>query len=213
MTNVSAETLTVNGSTVEQITNAQIAAISAVTATSASNGIAVSVTTQGGSVTAVAVDATSFGNVMHLAGVVAAPSAIATPAAGDIVVIGSQPAAGYVTGQEYIYTNAGSWELIGDQSTYAINAYTSTATVLASATTLPTAIDALGAAVDALNASVSTLASEMTSVSSVLAGLGDAAEKSVANTLDSSATTLPTCSAVAAYVAAAIASAMSWIEE
>lgn len=173
VTNVSAEALTINGSTVEEIADAQIAAISSATATSTANGITVSVTTAGGSVTTVSVNATSFGNVMHFAGVVSTPAAVATPSRGDIVVIGSQPGAGCVTGQEYIYTNAGSWELIGDQNSYALNAYSSSATVLAGATTLPTAIDALGAAVDALNSNVTNLGISVSELTSSVASIAE----------------------------------------
>ena len=150
VTNVSASSLTIGGSTVAEIADAQIAAISSSTATSTANGVTVSVTTQGGSVTAVSVNAASFGNVMHFAGVVSTPTEIATPASGDIVVIGSQADTGYVTGQEYIYDGT-KWEVIGDQNTYALNAYSSTASVYTGATTLPAAVSAAGAAIDALN--------------------------------------------------------------
>ena len=150
VTNVSASSLTIGGSTVAEIADAQIAAISSSTATSTANGVTVSVTTQGGSVTAVSVNAASFGNVMHFAGVVSTPTEIATPAGGDIVVIGSQPDTGYVAGQEYIYDGT-KWEVIGDQNTYALNAYSSTASVYTGATTLPAAVSAAGAAIDALN--------------------------------------------------------------
>ena len=152
-TTVSATTLTVGGSTIEQLADKQIAAIAEATQTSASNGITVGVTTSGGSVTAVSVDATAFGNVMSFKGVVTAlPSE--DNVSGDIVVIGtpgqdeSLPA-GLVTGQEYIYDGT-KWELIGDQNTYALNAYTSSATVFTGATTVPTALNAAGAAIDAL---------------------------------------------------------------
>lgn len=152
-TTVSATTLTIGGSTVEQLADKQIAAIASVTQVSASNGITVGVTTQSGSVTAVSVDATAFGNVMSFKGVVTAlPSE--DNVSGDIVVIGTPEQgeslpAGLVTGQEYIYDGT-KWELIGDQNTYALNAYTSSATVFTGATTVPTALNAAGAAIDAL---------------------------------------------------------------
>ena len=79
-TTVSATSLTVNGSTIEQLADKQIAAIASATATSASNGVAVSVTTQGGSVTAVSVDASAFGNVMKFRGVVASPADVSNAA-------------------------------------------------------------------------------------------------------------------------------------
>ncbi len=209
VTTVSASSLTIGGSTVAEIADAQISAIASTTATSTANGVTVSVTTQGGSVTAVAVNAAAFGNVMHFAGVVSTPTEIATPAGGDIVVIGNNPDTGYVTGQEYIYVSTTStWEVIGDQTTYALNAYAhGTEVVTAAAATLPDAVHAIAAAFDTLNTTVSGLARDLTSVSTALgslassfASLGDAALKSVATTLDSSATTLPTCSAVADYV-------------
>ena len=215
VTSVSADSLTINGSTVEELADKQIAAISSATQSSTANGITVSVTTSGGSVTAVQVDAAAFGNVMHLVGVVSAPTEIAAPVGGDIVVIGSQPATGYVTGQEYIYISTTStWEVIGDQSTYALNAYApGTEVVTAGATTLPGAIHAIAAAVDALNSSVSDLASELTSLASGFSELGDAAQATVANTIDASAATLPTCSAVSDYIANAIAEALTWVED
>jgi hypothetical protein len=148
-TTVSATTLTIGGSTVEQLADKQIAEIAEATQTSTSNGITVGVTTQSGSVTAVSVDATAFGNVMSFKGVVTAlPSE--SNVSGDIVVIGANPTGeGLVQGQEYIYDGT-NWELIGDQNTYAVNAYTSTASVYAGAATVPTALNAAGAAIDAL---------------------------------------------------------------
>ena len=68
-TTVSASSLTVNGSTVEQLADKQIAAIPSSTVTSTATGITVSVTTSGGSVTAVALNAESFTNTMHFLGV------------------------------------------------------------------------------------------------------------------------------------------------
>lgn len=212
VTNVSASSLTIGGSTVAQIADAQIAAIASATVSSSSGGIEVAVTTAGGSVTDVVVNATSFGNVMHFAGVVSTPAAIATPASGDIVVIGSQPDTGYVTGQEYIYTTASTWELIGDQNSYALNAYApGTEVVTAGTTTLPGAVHAIASAFDSL---------------------GAAAQKSVATSVAAvgADNDLPTCSAVKAYVSdeltsftsspafvnavtAAVSAALTWITE
>lgn len=121
VTNVSATTLTIGGSTVEQLADKQIAAIPATTVGSTSNGITVSVTTSGGSVNAVTLNASAFGNVMKFRGVVASTTSISNPASGDIVIIGSQPTGGAVAGQEYIYDGS-KWELIGDQATYATKA-------------------------------------------------------------------------------------------
>lgn len=231
MTNVSATRLTVNGSTIDEIADARIAAIASVTESGTSNGITVSVTTEGGSVSAVTVDASAFGNVMKFKGVVTALPSEAEQ--GDIVVIGANPTgSGLVAGQEYICTvastSAPTWELIGDQNTYALNAYTSTAAVLTRATTLPTAIDALGAAVDTLNTNIATKASVGSGASTAAGievsmslaanaapqvsmtvdvsalqgalGLGTAAYVSTATTVTSDGTNLPTQSAVYSFV-------------
>ena len=88
-------------------------------------------------------------NAMHFREVVASTGAISDPEKGDIVVIGANPTGGAVTGQEYIYDGT-KWELIGDQNTYAVNAYTSNATVYAGVETVPGALNAAGAAIDAL---------------------------------------------------------------
>lgn len=152
-TTVSATTLTIGGSTVEQLADKQIAAIAEATSQSTSAGITVGVTTSGGSVTAVTVNAGTFGNVMHFRDTVSNTANVTNPVAGDIVIITgvTDSSSAFVNGQEYIYTTASTWELIGDQNSYALNAYTSSAEVLANASTLPGAVDALGAAVDTLN--------------------------------------------------------------
>ena len=224
VTNVSASSLTVNGSTIEQLADKQIAAIAQSTGIGASNGITVSVTTKGGSVTAVSVDATAFGNVMKFRDVVASTASISDPASGDIVVIGANPTGGAVTGQEYIYDGT-KWELIGDQKTYAINAYTSTASVYTGVTNVPGALNAVGAAADTFKAALDAKVTASADVSAagkasnlVTAGavagyvtqeinalsLGDAAKKGVANTIAANGTSLPTESAVAAYVSTVV---------
>ena len=245
VTNVSAETITINGSTVEQIADKQIAAISSATATSTANGVTVSVTTEGGSVTAVQVDATAFGNVMHFKDTVSNTANVNNPAAGDIVVIAgvTDSESTFKNGQEYIYTNGNTWELIGDQNTYAIKAtvdasfsaiasswaslggaaFVGTAsTVTADATTLPTcsAVAAyvssvvtglsstVSASANGVEFSVTQTSGKLTSAS--LTGVGTAASKNFADTLTSTGTSLPTESAVAAYVAAAISEALTW---
>ena len=180
-TEVSAGTLTVGGKTVATIANEQIGAIAAVTQSAESNGVTVNVTTKAGSVETVAVTtapvasiATSgdgsdtvvsekavkayvdgkfiaLDNAMHFKGVVQALPTEGNKA-GDIVVIGANPTGeGLVQGQEYIY-NGTTWELIGDQKTYALNAYApGSETVTSTAKTLPDAIHAVAAAVDTLN--------------------------------------------------------------
>ena len=178
-TTVSADTLTIGGSTVEQLADKQIAAISASTVVSASNGITVSVTTQGGSVTAVSLNAEAFGNTIHFRGVEASTGAVSDPVAGDIVVIGSTPGEGFVAGQEYIYDGT-KWELIGDQNTYAVNAYSSTATVFTGVETVPGALNAAGAAIDALK----------TKTDAYVGGSASDADQGVAVTVSVDATTL-----------------------
>jgi hypothetical protein len=237
-TTVSATTLTIGGSTVEQLADKQIAAISASTKTSSAAGITVGVTTQGGSVTSVSVDASTFTNVMHFlgvgsvsktaSGVDVTPPAGKTPVAGDIVIDSE-------TGLEAICTGTDpstTWELIGDNAVYALNAYTSTATVYANVETLPGAVNAAGAAIDALktktdayvggtsSSEVSGITTSVTIASATMAptvslavdaaalsqalGLGTAASKNYADEVTANAATLPTCSAVASYVGAEI---------
>lgn len=158
---------------------AKIAAISAKTeSATGGNVVTVSVTTSAGSVNKVEVavqkatsiaasgsasdnklatekavrDAlTSFDNAMHFTGVVTALPDSGMKA-GDIVVIGATPTGeNLVAGQEYIYTKDG-WELIGDQNTYAKNAYSKAgSTVMTGVDTVPKALDALAGAVDTLN--------------------------------------------------------------
>ena len=140
-TTVSATSLTVNGSTVEQIADSRIGALAAVTKTSTSNGVTVSVTTQSGKVTNVEVGATEIANVMHFKGTTASLpvyTASAQQKAGDIWLITASTTTYYITssgwgstasgtgtkpliaGQEYIKTPSGGYELIGDQDTYAL---------------------------------------------------------------------------------------------
>ena len=187
-TTVSADTLTIGGSTVEQLADKQIAAIAASTATSTATGITVSVTTQGGSVTAVSLNAEAFANAMHFlgvgtvqkteGGVNVTPPAGKTPVAGDIV-------SDSTTGLEAICTGTDpstTWELIGDNAVYALNAYSSTATVYADAgaATVPAALNAAGAAIDALK----------TKTDAYVGGSASDADQGVAVTVSVDATTL-----------------------
>ena len=124
-TTVSADTLTIGGKTVNEIAQSEIAtSIAALggTSSSSSNGITVGVTTSGGEVTTVTVNATTFGNVMHFRDTVSNTANVTNPVAGDIVIIAgvTDSESDFVNGQEYIYTTTSTWELIGDQSTYAI---------------------------------------------------------------------------------------------
>ena len=158
---------------------AKIAAIPSTTkSATAGNVVTVSVTTSAGSVnkvevgvqkaTSIAVKGSasddklatekavrdalnSLDNAMHFSGVVAAlPTK--DMKAGDIVVIGANPTgANLVAGQEYIYDGK-NWELIGDQNTYAKNAYSKAGSaVMTGVTTVPGALDKLAGAVDTLN--------------------------------------------------------------
>lgn len=238
-------TLTVGGSTVEQLADKQISAIAASTVSSSSNGITVGVTTSGGSVTAVTVDASTFGNVMRFRDTVSDTANVSNPAAGDIVVIAgvTDSESKFVNGQEYIYTNESKWEVIGDQNTYATKAtvdasfaavsaswatlksaaFVDTAdTVTANATTLPTCSAVatyVGSEIAKLDATVSASSNgvEFTVTetggkltAATLTGVGTAASANVTNTVTSAGTSLPTESAVASYVEAAIASALTW---
>ncbi len=195
-TTVSADTLTIGGSTVEQLADKQIAAISAVTesGTDTNAGITVSVTTSSGSVETVTVAGPSIAteirasgtaddtrvasekavrdavnaavstldNAMHFVGVTSdagmaqdwtgTPSDIdgysaADKKEGDIVLAGVK---------EYVW-NGSKWEQIGDQNVLAYSNLNST--VIAGATTLPTAVTNLASAVDTINANLGTAAS------------------------------------------------------
>lgn len=153
-TTVSATTLTIGGSTVEQLADKQIAAISESYASGNSNGISVSVTTSGGNVTGVTVNAGTFGNVMHFVG--AGTTLPASAEAGDVYVFTANATdeSGYKVGQEVVYTGS-AWEVIGDQNTYAVNAYShGEEVVTAAATTLPDAVHAIAAGFDTLKSKV-----------------------------------------------------------
>lgn len=202
-TTVSASSLTVNGSTVEELADKQIAAIASSTVTSTATGITVGVTTSGGSVTAVSVDATSFGNVMHFLGVGSVwngggtlfvePPYGKTPVAGDIVIdstTGLEAICTDVSGDPATYT----WELIGDNAVYALEAYSSSVSVFNGVATVPGALNAAGAAIDALTTS--------------FGNLGTASGKNYADSLASTGTSLPTESAVAAYVSSFVSTAI-----
>ena len=180
---------TFGGSTISAIADrealAKIAAISATTkSATGGNVVTVSVTTSAGSVNKVEVgvqkatsiaasgasddklatekavrDAlTSLDNAMHFTGVV--DSLPASGKAGDIVVIGATPTgANLVAGQEYIYDGK-KWELIGDQNTYAKNAYSKDGSaVMTGVTTVPDALNALATSVDKLDGDVNVVGS------------------------------------------------------
>lgn len=185
-TTVSADTLTIGGSTVEQLADKQIAAIAESTVTSTATGITVGVTTKGGSVTAVSLNAESFANAMHFlgvgtvektaSGVNVTPPAGKTPVAGDIVIDSTSGLEAICTGTDPSTT----WELIGDNAVYALNAYSSTATVYAGVETVPGALNAAGAAIDALK----------TKTDAYVGGSASDADQGVSVTVSVDATTL-----------------------
>ena len=180
---------------------AKIAAIQATTkSATAGNVVTVSVTTSAGSVNKVEVavqkaeaigpatgegaathdklatekavrDAlNSLDNAMHFAGVVKALPA--SGKAGDIIVIDATPTGeGLVAGQEYIYDGK-NWELIGDQKSYAMNAYSKAGSaVMSGVTTVPGALDNLAGAVDTLNGADTVEGSVAKSVKDAVAAL------------------------------------------
>lgn len=185
-TTVSADTLTVGGKTIETIADERIAAIAEASASATDDGFSVTVVTQSGSVksvslvapiTATVASSTStdiptegavktyvdnklenINNIMDFVGVVGELPAAADSQAGDVVVIGADPTGeGLVAGQEYVFTGDGGWELIGDQNTYAINAYSKDgSTVMSGVSTVPGALDALANAVDAFTVASAT---------------------------------------------------------
>lgn len=139
-------------------------------------------TTSGGIVTNVTVNASAFANVMHFKGAVAElPLYSSGVALGDIYVINIDDG-GYIDaegkpvsssddvtktplkrGQEYIcvdptYSNVGKWELIGDQNTGATKGYVDAAIASAmtysSATGIAASASTLSAAVQALATAV-----------------------------------------------------------
>lgn len=69
---------------------------------------------------AIATKFATLDNAMHFVGVYASTGGVSTPAAGDVIVIGSQPATGFAEGQEYVYTTDNTWELIGDQNAHEV---------------------------------------------------------------------------------------------
>ena len=135
-------------------------------------------------------------NAMHFREVVASTGAITDPAKGDIVVIGAQPATGFVAGQEYIYDGS-KWELIGDQNTYAVNAYTSNATVYTGVENVPGALNAAGAAIDALN----------TKTGAYVGGTSTSTDRGVTETVVIDAATLAPSVTTAVSLAAMLTSA------
>lgn len=69
---------------------------------------------------AIATKFATLDNAMHFVGVYASTGGVSNPAAGDVIVIGSQPDTDFAEGQEYVYTTENTWELIGDQNAHEI---------------------------------------------------------------------------------------------
>lgn len=169
----------------------------------------------------------NFDNAMHFVG--AGTTLPASAVAGDVYVFTANATdeSGYKSGQEVVYTGS-AWEVIGDQNSYALNAYApGEEVVTASATTLPAATHAIAGKVDELVAQLSdftyssvtggtssstvngvgveVVTAATTAVPTVtLTGVGTAASQNFATTVTSDGTALPTQSAVAAYVTTAI---------
>lgn len=162
VTEVVASSLTVNGSTVEEIADARISAATLTGSISASAGT--SLVNEGQVVEYVSAQLQSFGNAMHFTGVVTSLPSEAS--AGDIVVIGTPEEgqslpAGLSSGQEYVYDGT-NWEKFGDES-----------------------IPSGGSSVSAMNGvSVEVITAQATAAPTVtLSGFGVAATKSVATSI------------------------------
>lgn len=185
-TEIEASSLTINGSTVEEII-----AASATSSIDASGSL---LPTESAVANYVDGRLSSFGNVMHFTGVVTELPSKAND--GDVVVIGALPSdysGTLVAGQEYVYASATGWGIIGDEN--APTGGSSTA-------------DQNGVYVT-VDIAAATAAPTVS-----LSGFGVAATKSVATTLDASSANLPTESAVASYVATQISAAeLLWLDE
>lgn len=189
-----------------------------VTAIGPSSGTGAATDNQVPTALAVAKKLATLDNAMHFLGVgtvtrntqtgaiTVTPPAGTTPAKGDIVIDST-------SGLEAICTNATgpTWELIGDNALYALNAYSSTASVYTGVDTVPEALDAVGAAADTFQAALDAKVTGVSQVSDtgnasnlVTAGavtnyvsqeigkLGTAANKDFATTVTSSGADLPT---------------------
>ena len=169
--------LTVGGKTVGQIAGETIAA-STLTGSIVAANAGSSLVTDGQVVTYVSTALSTFDNAMHFRSVVTSTGAISDPDAGDIVVIGANPAEGFAEGQEYIYDGT-KWEKIGDQS--AVTGGTSTSTLN--------------------NVQVQVVTAAATAAPTVtLTGVGTAASMNYTSEITAAGSSLPTESAVAAYV-------------
>lgn len=184
-TNISADSLTIGGSTVEQLADKQIASIATASASGSSNGVEVVVTTQSGSVKEVdvTVDVTASAadiktdaantkiarakdvadaisgltGAMHFRGVFASKTSVENPQNGDVIVIGS----GDDSGKEFVYcktSDMGEWIELGNETMVGnLATYTGYNTALTtSATTLAGGINELDAKIKAMDADVTS---------------------------------------------------------
>lgn len=216
VTTVSASSLTVGGSTINQIAQAEIT--SATLTGSISNSQGTSLVTEGQVVNYVSAAVTSLGNVMHFEGTTADLASIATPKNGDIYVIGGgQAAADYgwvdANGKAWASTTTAETEGWTDVSTYATkltsgkeyiyiageptgrweligdqNAYATAATV-----------SALAGRVSTIEATLSTSGTAFSA--SVFAPMTDS---DWSDGLTNNSEALPTITQVAAYVSAQV---------
>ena len=121
---------------------------------------------------AVAKKFATLDNAMHFLGVgtvtrnaqtgaiTVTPPANTTPAKGDIVIDSTSGLEAVCTSVTAGDTPTYTWELIGDNALYALNAYSNAnISAYAGVTTVPAALDAAGDAIDTLTASASTFAS------------------------------------------------------
>lgn len=207
-TNISADTLTIGGSTVEDLADKEIASIAEASASGSSNGVEVVVTTQSGSVKEVGVSVdvatdissstgtglvteglvynkiSSLGNVMRFRG--AGTTLPTDPKVGDVYVFTSEVTIGTITykaGTEVVYveeSGTGRWEVIGDNTSWALNAYSKAGSaVMSGVTTVPGALDALAGAVDTLNGDDETAGSVVYTATSIVTSAIEALDSSV----------------------------------
>ena len=169
-TTVSAGTLTVGGSDISDLisagADARIAASTTTTVRAAATAEDTLLPTEKAVRTAIDSAVSNLAGAMHFRGTatitksgetitVSNFSETFTPAGGDVVV-------DTTNNLEAVYTGS-TWELLGSNSVYALDAYApGTETVTAGATTLGGAVHAIAAQVDTLTASVATLASAVT---------------------------------------------------
>ena len=204
---------------------------SVVTALGPSTGDGAATDDQVPTALAVAKKLATLDNAMHFKG--AGTSLPASAEAGDVYVFTANATdeSGYKAGQEVVYTGS-AWEVIGDQNTYALNAYApGDEVVTAGTTTLPSATHAIAAKVDDIatalsdftyssvtggsssstlnGVTVDVVTAATTAVPTVtLTGVGTAASMNY-STAVADDSTLPTGAAVTTFVGDQIVAAVS----